>query len=343
MRDEVLAATNREQFPYVYGSLSGDGIYLRDSQSSPEPASAAPAGDYPRRAITLVVPFAAGGPSDAIARLVGERLTQALGQPVVVQNQLGEVGKLGTSSVARAAPDGYTLLLGDSVTHGINPSVFPSTGYDPHNDFEPVGLFGTTQLALIAHPSLNAQTVGELTALLRREPRRASFSIPGRGSLNHLVAQQFANAAGVKVIPVVSATEAQAFMSVANGQSMLHFIDPRHVVGPARAGQVRALAVTGAKRSSLLPGVPTLAESGLGGFEAGRNYGLLAPAGTPRPVIERLNLALRNAFASGELRAKLAAQGLDPAVTTADQHARTIDKEIAKWFAVMRSAGIQPR
>jgi tripartite-type tricarboxylate transporter receptor subunit TctC len=290
----------------------------------------------------LVVAFAQGGPTDVMARAIAERLGRSLGQPVVVENRLGGNGVDGTLAVARSPPDGYTLLLGDTVTHGINPNLLRATGYDPHNDFEPVGLLGSAHLAFVV-PSSSAATSGsELMAVLRRDPQKATYASSGRGSLSHLVAEHFAWSAGIRLIPVTFAGEGPAMHGLLSGQASLHFSAFSPAVGQAGRGTLRIIAVTGTKRSTLLPSVATLAESGLGGFEAVRNYGLLAPAGTPRPIIDKVNAALRTLLADAAVRAKLAPFGIEPVDTTPDAHAKLIDREIAKWTRIMWRAGIDP-
>jgi tripartite-type tricarboxylate transporter receptor subunit TctC len=290
-----------------------------------------------------MVAFAAGGPTDTMARALAERLTKALGQPVVVENKLGGNGVDGTVAVARAPPDGYTLLLGDTVTHGINPSLLRATGYDPHNDFEPVGLIGAAHLALVAAPSLAASSGADLIALLRDNPRLATYASGGPGSLSHLVAEHFASSIGVKLSAVSFRGEGPALQGLLGGRATVHFSSFQAAAGFARQGTLKMIALTGTRRSILFPGVATLAEAGLGGFEAVRNYGVLAPAGTPRPVIDKINEAIRAALADAALRARLAPFGVEPVATTPDGYAKLIDREIAKWTRIMWRAGIDPR
>jgi tripartite-type tricarboxylate transporter receptor subunit TctC len=342
VRDDVLASTQRAQFPYVYGSLSQNEIFLKSASAAIAAQPRTPgAGDYPNRPVTLMVPFAAGGPTDVMARRIAEALGRELGQPVQVANKLGRNGIDGTLVVAAAAPDGYTLLLGDTVTHAIEPSLARAVGYDPHNDFEPVGLLGSAQLALLVRRSLPADSVPELIAALRREPQLATYATGGSGTLSHLVPEHLASAAGVKLRGIAFRGEAPAMQGVLAGDASL-YVGPLVIAQPQVArGTMRAIAVTGSKRSSAFPDVPTVAEA-LPGFEAVRNYGLLAPAGTPRPILDRLNAALRAALAQSDMRAKLAPFGIEPAVTTPDAHASMIDREIAKWTRIMWRAGIDP-
>jgi tripartite-type tricarboxylate transporter receptor subunit TctC len=277
-----------------------------------------------------------------MARVIAERLTLALGQPVMVENRLGGNGVVGTVAVAKSPPDGYTLLLGDTVTHGINPSLLSATGYDPHNDFEPVGLLGSAHLALVVSSSSAATSGSELMTVLRNDPQKATYASAGRGSLSHLVAEHFASSTSIKLTPVTFAGEGPAIQGLITGQASLHFSTFSSAAGLASRGTARMIAVTGTRRSSIFPDVATVAESGLGGFEAVRNYGLLAPAGTPRPIIEKINAAIRAVLADANVRAKLAPFGVEPVATTPDVYAKLIDREIAKWTRIMWRAGVDP-
>lgn len=342
VRDDVLAATNREQFPYVYGSLSQNEVYLRPATGAVAGIAPRLAQQYPTRAIKLVVAFAQGGPTDIMGRAIAEGLSGSLGQPVIVENITGGNGTEGTRAVAKAPPDGHTLLLGDTVTHGINPTLLRATGYDPHNDFEAVGLLGSAHLALVVPGSSPAKSVEELSALLRADPQRATYTSAGRGSLSHLVAEHFASAVDVKLLAVPFAGEAPAIQGLIGAQARFHFSSFAAAIGLAKSGGLRVLAVTGPKRATGLAEVPSLAEAGLPGFSAVRNYGLLIPAGTPRDIVDRLNAALGEALATAGVRARLASLGVEPIATSPDRYASMIDREIAKWSRIMWRAGIDP-
>jgi tripartite-type tricarboxylate transporter receptor subunit TctC len=301
--------------------------------------SGAGADEYPSRPITLIVPYPAGGGVDQMARIVAERVGAALKQQIVVENRGGGGGNIGTRAVARSAPDGYTLLLGHTGTISINPSLYANPGYDPRRDFAPVGLIASMPLAIIAHPSFPARTVGDLIALAKASPGKLDIGSSAVGTGSYVCAELFKTMAGVEMTIVPYKGTAPALSDLLGGHVPVLFSVIPPAVGNIRAGTLRAIAVTSAVRTGVMPDVPTVAESGLPGFEAVLRYGLLAPAGTPRPIIERLNRELRAAIETADVRERIAADGGDPLVSTPEEYAADIDREEAKWSAIVKASG----
>ena len=306
-----------------------------------QPASDAAAQNYPTRPIMLVVPYSAGGGNDVVARVVAERMSRSLGQQIVIENRGGAGGTIATRQVAKAAPDGYTLGIGGTGTLAIDPTLYPNPGYDPRKDFAPVGLIATSALVIVVHPSLPVHSVGDLIALARADPGRLTFASAGSGSGIHLAAELFAGMTGIKLTHVPYKGSAPALTDLLGGHVAIYFSSLPPAIGNVRDGKLRALAVTGATRSSAFPDLPTVAEAGVPGYEAVLHYGIIAPAGTPRPIVERLNEALRAALATEEVRRRLIQEGAEPMPTTPEEHAAVIDREESKWSAIIRSAGIR--
>ena len=299
------------------------------------------AADYPAHPITLVVPYAAGGGNDVIARIVAGRMSASLGQQIVVENRGGAGGTIATRQVARATPDGYTLMIATS-SLAINPSLYPNVGYDPRKDFAPVGLIASSSNVVLVHPSVPAKSIAELIALAKREPGKLTFASTGTGSSVHLAAELFAGMAGVKINHVPYKGSGPALNDLIGGHVALMFGTMASAVGLVRDGsKVRALAVTGGKRSPLFPELPTVAEAGLPGYEAVLHYGIVAPAGTPRPVVEKLNAALNTALASDDVRERLSVDGAEPLPSSPEQYAADIASEEAKWSEIIRRAGMK--
>jgi tripartite-type tricarboxylate transporter receptor subunit TctC len=300
--------------------------------------SAAPAQDYPARPITLVVPYAAGGGNDVMARVVAEKMSKTLGQNIVVENRAGAGGSVATRQVARAAPDGYTLVLGGTGSLAVNPTLYNNVGYDPRKDFAPVGLIGTGQLIVVVNPSVVATTIPELIALAKKEPGRLSYASAGVGSGIHLGAVLFELMGDIKLTHVPYRGTAPALTDLIGGHVHIYFSSIPSAIGIAKEGKVRALAVTGPKRSPVFPELPTVAET-LPGFEAVLHYGIVAPAGTPKPIIDKLNAALREALAAPDTRERMAADGTEPLASTPEEYAADIDKEETKWSAIVKKSG----
>jgi tripartite-type tricarboxylate transporter receptor subunit TctC len=299
------------------------------------PSSAA-AQAYPAKPVKLIVPFPAGGGVDNIGRVVAEKLGLALGQQFVVENRGGAAGVIGMRVAAKAAPDGYTLVMTTTGTVAINPTLYAEPGYDPRRDFAPVGLISSTPIVLMAHPSFAAKSLAEVIALAKRQPGRLNVGTPPPGTSNHLAAELFKSAAGIDVLIVAYKGTGPLTTDLLGGHVPLAF----NVIAPAmthlKSGALRAIAVAAPARSSVLPDVPTAAESGLPGFEAVLHYGLLAPAGTPQAIVARLNRELRALIGTAEVRARIAADGGDPLPSTPEEFAADIDREESKWSALIR-------
>jgi len=301
----------------------------------------AQAADYPTHPITLVVPYAAGGGNDVIARIVAEKMSASLGQTVVIENRGGAGGTIATRQVAKAEPDGYTLLIATS-SLAINPSLYPNAGYDPRKDFAPIGLIASSSNIVLVHPSVPARSIAELIALAKQQDGQLTFASTGTGSSVHLAAELFAGMAGVKLNHVPYKGSGPALNDLLGGHVALMFSTMASAAGLVRDGRkVRALAVTGATRSVLFPDLPTVAEAGLPGYEAVLHYGIVAPAGTPRPVVEKLNAALNAALGNDEVKKRLAVEGAEALPTSPDEYAADIAREETKWSEIIRKAGVK--
>ena len=265
---------------------------------------AAEAQDYPTRPITLVVPYAAGGGNDVMARVVAEKMSKSLGQQIVIENKGGAGGSIATRQVARAPADGYTLGLGGTGTLAINPTLYPNVGYDPRKDFVPVGLIATSALVVLVHPSVEAKSIPELIALAKREPGKLNYASAGSGSGIHLGSELFAAMAGIKLTHIPYKGSSPALTDLIGGHVAIYFSSLPPAIALVKDGKVRALGVTGAKRSAVFPDLPTVAET-LHGYEAVLHYGIVAPAGTPQPIVEKLNAALKAALAEEDVRARI--------------------------------------
>jgi tripartite-type tricarboxylate transporter receptor subunit TctC len=302
-------------------------------------AASANAEDYPSRAITLVVPYAAGGGNDVMARVVSEKMSRSLGQQIVIENRAGAGGSNATRQVARSAPDGYTLLIGGTGTLGVNPTLYNNVGYDPRKDFAPVGLIGTGALVVLINPTVPARSIGELIALARSESGKLNYASAGVGSGIHLGTVLFEQMADIKLTHVPYRGSAPALTDLMGGHVAIYFSSLPPAIGLARDGKVRALAVTGGKRSEVFPDLPTVAEAGLPGYESVLHYGIVAPAGTPRPIIDKLNAALRDALDAADTKQRMATDGTEPLPSTPDQYAADIDREETKWSAIVKKSG----
>ena len=302
---------------------------------------AAAAQDYPTRPVALVSPFPPGGSVSLVARIVAEKMGETLGQSIVVENRGGAGGTIGARSVAKSPPDGYTLLLGYTGTLAIGPSMYPNAGFDPRKDFAPVGRIGTAPTLLVVHPSVPVHSVAELIAYAKANPGKLNFGSAGIGTVGHLAGELMATMAGLRLVHVPYKGTGPAITDLLGGHIPMMFTPVPTAHAQAESGLLRALAVTGAERSSLLPNVPTVAESGLPGYEAALRYGLVAPAGTPRAIIERLNTELRPALAAEDVRSRLAADGAEVLPSTPEQYAADIDREEATWSKVVNALGLR--
>jgi tripartite-type tricarboxylate transporter receptor subunit TctC len=302
-------------------------------------ASPARAQDFPTRPIALIVPYAAGGGNDVMARIVADKMAAALGQPIVVENRGGAGGSIATRAVAHAPADGYTLGLGGTGTLAIDPTLYPNVGYDPRKDFAPIGLIATSALVVLVHPSVPAKTIPELIALAKREDGKLTYASAGIGSGIHLGAELFATMAGVKLTHIPYKGSAPALTDLLGGHVSIYFSSLPPAIGLVQDGKVRALAVTGPERSKIFPDLPTVAEAALPGYAAVLHYGIVAPAGTPKPVVDKLAAALRVAIASPDVASKIAADGAEVMGMTPEEYAADIDREEAKWSEVVRRSG----
>ncbi len=296
---------------------------------------------YPNRPITLIVPFPAGGGVDVIGRIVAEKLTVALGQQVIVDNRGGAAGVIGTRVAKAAAPDGYTLVMATSGSIAINPTLYANPGYQPLKDLAPIGLISSTPIVLMAHPDAPQRSLAEVIAFARANPGKLDVGTPPPGTSAYLGAELFKSLAQINFTIVTYKGTGPLTTDLIGGHVKLAL----NVLAPAlsnlKSGGLRALAVLGPKRSTLLPDVPTSAEAGLPGFESGLNYGLLAPAGTPRAIIDKLNAALRAGVETAEVRARIAADGGDPLTSTPEEYATDIAREDKKWGDLIRKLNLR--
>jgi len=303
---------------------------------------AASAQAFPTRPIRVVVPFAAGGGSDVMGRLVAQKLTEGFMLQSIVDNRGGAGGRVGTEFVARAQPDGYTLLLTGSGSMIIAPALYERLPYDVQKDFQPVTTVAASAYLLVTHPAVPARTMRQLIALARAKPGVLNYASSGLGAPGHLAAELFQYLAQVKVTHVAFKGTAPALVSVVAGETDLMFSNLLPAGPVVRSGRLRALAVTSAQRAGQFPDVPTAAESGLAGFEMVTHYGVLAPAGTPREIVVRLNAVIVQGLRSGDTRERLAADGSELATSTPEEFAQLIRRETEKWARLIKSAGIRP-
>jgi tripartite-type tricarboxylate transporter receptor subunit TctC len=307
------------------------------------PLQAAPAWaqDYPRKPLRLIVPFSPGGGNDIVARAVAQSLGANLGQPVLVDNRSGAGGVVGAELAARSLPDGYTLFLGGVGSHAVNPHLHAKLPYDPVRDFAPVTLIASAPSVLVVHPSVPAGSIAEFTALCRANPGKLNYASNGNGSSAQLAAVLYESMAGVTMVHVPYKGLAPALVDLLSGEVQLMFSSVVAIGPHISAGRLRALAVTGRRRTPLLPAVPTLAESGLPGYEAGSWYGILVPAGTPPQIVARLHDGIVRALAQPEVRERLAAEGAEIIGSTPEEFAAHIGAELARMGKLIRDARIR--
>jgi tripartite-type tricarboxylate transporter receptor subunit TctC len=296
---------------------------------------------YPTRPITMIVPFPAGGGVDAVARIVADKLGAGLGQQIIPDNRGGAAGVLGMRVAAKAAPDGYTITMAHTGTTAINPTLYKNPGYDPRKDFSPIGLISSTPIVVMTHPSFPARTLADLIALAKKDPGKLNVGTPPPGTGGYLAAELFKAVAGVDVAIVPFKGTAQLTNDLVGNHVPVGFNVLAPAMGNLQAGSLRAIAVLGPTRSSLFPDVPTAAESGLPDYEAMLHYGLLAPAGTPKDIVARLNAELRALLASLQVRERIAADGGDPLPSTPEEYAADIDREEAKWSRLIRALNLK--
>ena len=297
--------------------------------------------NYPTRAITLVIPFAPGGSTSIVGRGIADKMSELLGEKVVVDNRPGAGGTVGTRAVAKSEPDGYTLVLGYTGTLAIGPSLYKSVGYDPRKDFAPIGLIGNAPNSLVVNPSFPAKTVAELIDYAKANPGKVNFGSAGAGTASHITGEYFARAAGITLVHIPYKGTGPALTDLLGGHIPMAFAPIPASHPNVTAGKLRALAVTSITRSGLLPDVPTMIEAGLPGFDASLYYGLAAPAGTPRPIIDKLNKVLREALASDEVKKQLGNDGTEITPGTPEDYAAFIDKDEKKWSQLVKASGVE--
>lgn len=301
--------------------------------------SAAAQSVYPSRPMRLVAPFAPGGVVDTISRVVAQKLSESLGQTVMVDNKPGAGGNIGAEFVSKSAPDGYTLLMGSIGTHAINVSLYPRLPYDAERDFQPVSLVTTNTNLVVVNPSFAVNSIAELIAYAKANPGKLNYGTAGAGTSQHLAAELFKTTAGIDFVHVPYKGAGPAIIDLLAGQIPLMFVDPSTSLAHIRAGRLRALAVTAGKRIPQLSNVPTVAESGLPGFEVNAWFGVFVPAGTPREIVSRLNADIVRALAGPEVRERLLVLGVEPVTSTPEQFGAFVKSEIAKWGRVVRQSG----
>ena len=297
--------------------------------------------DYPTRTITLVVPYPPGGGVDAMARVVAERLAGVLGQQVVVDNRAGGSGLVGTRTFIKNAPDGYTLFLGHTGSISINPSLYANAAFDPRKDFAPIGLIASMPVALLANPAFPAKTIGDVVAIAKKEGAKFNIGTSAVGTGGYLSAELFKSITGVEAAIIPYKGTGQVMNDLLGNHVPIAFGVLPPALGNLQAGTLRAIAVLSPQRFSLLPDVPTANESGLPGFESVLHYGVLAPAGTPRPIIDRLNAALRALVDTEQVKQRILAEGGDPMTSTPEEYAKDIDSEETKWGTLVRKLNLK--
>ena len=296
---------------------------------------------WPARPIKLIVPYPPGGSADILARAIGQKLADGIGQSVVIDNRPGAGTAIGAEAAARSAPDGYTIMLGTVSSHAINPALNPGLKYDPVKDFAPVSLVASIPFALLVHPSLPARSVQELIALAKTKPGSLNFSSAGTGTSNHLAGELFKSMTGTYMVHIPYKGSAPALADLLSGQVNLMFDLVLTAQPHVKSGAARALAVTGLERSTALPGVPTAAESGVPGYEVSAWFGFFAPAGTPAAIVTALNAQTVKAMRLPDLRERLASQGADALTSTPEQFAAYVKDELNKWTRVVKASGMK--
>jgi tripartite-type tricarboxylate transporter receptor subunit TctC len=296
---------------------------------------------YPAKPVRLVVPFSAGGGADIFARLVGRKLGENMGQSFVVDNRAGASGIIGCELVARAAPDGYTLLMGTTGTHTTNPAVFSKLPYDPLKDFAPISLVAESPFVLLVHPSLPVKSVQELIAFAKTRPGQITYGSSGIGSSSHLGFELFNMMAGIKGVHVPYKGLAPATLDTVSGNLIMTWNSITAAAPYIRDKRLRALGIGSTKRSKLMPDIPTIAESGLKGYELGSWYGIFAPAGTPPEIVQRLHNELVKAIASPDISEQLVALGAEPVGSTPEAFVAVLKRDLVKWQKVAREANVK--
>lgn len=295
--------------------------------------------NYPNKPVTLVVAFTPGGPSDVLARIVGKKMQEILGQPFIIENRPGAGGNIAAEQVARSAPDGLTLLMGNNSILATNAALYKKINFDPEKDFIPISLIGTQANILVVNPKVPANTMAELIALAKKEPGKMNFASSGHGAAAHLSGELFKSEAKVDIVHVAYKGAAPALQDVIAGHVDMMFATAASVVGHIKSGQVRALAVTTPKRTAVLPEIATVDELGLKGFDATTWHGLVAPANTPKEIIATLYDATKKTLADPGVQKQLADLGVDIVGNSPQEFSAYIKAEIPKWTAVVKASG----
>jgi len=304
-------------------------------------ASAALAQTYPNKPIRIIIAQAPGSATDVISRVVGNRLQESLGQPVVIEARPGAGGAVGTEAAARSAPDGYTLFMANNSTHGSNPALYAKLPYDAVKDFAPITLVAAVPYVLVVDPALPVKSVQDLIALAKSKPGKMNYASAGNGSTHQFCGELLKSMSGIDVLHIPYKGSPPAIAGLLGGEVSLMFANLTDIGSQIRSGKVKALAVTVTRRASLLPEVPTMSEAGLPGFDIGSWFGLLAPAGTPAPIVSRLNAETVKVLGRADVQSTLGAQGLDLVPGSPEQFAAHIKSEIAKFTRIAKAAGIK--
>lgn len=299
-------------------------------------------GTYPAKPVKLVIPGAAGSGPDTLMRILGNKLAELWGQPVVAENVVGAGGNIGTDRAAKSPADGYTLLLGMIGPMAISPSLNDKLGFDPMKDFTPVTMVAKYPNLLVVHPSVPARTFQEFVAYAKANPGKLRYGAPGNGTTPHLSAVMLESMAGIKMLHVPYKSSAQMTTDILGGHIDLMFLNPAVVLPHIKSGALRAIAITSTSRAPYAPEIPTIAESGVPGYEVTSWYGVFAPAGTPQPVIAKLNADLVKVMALPEIRSQFIARGDEPSASTSEQFGSFLKSELAKWNKVIKQGDIKP-
>ena len=302
------------------------------------PSAAVSAQAYPHKTIRLIVPFPAGGPTDIIARTVGQKLTESMGQAVVIDNRGGSGGNIGADIVAKAAPDGYTLLMA-IVSFAINPSLYSKSPFDPVKDFAPITRTGAATIIFVASPAVGAKTIKDMIALAKAKPKQYNFGSPGAGTPHHLAGELLNTAAGIDLTHIPYKGAAPAIADLLGGQVNTAFVSLPAALPHVKAGKLVGLGITSPGRSVVAPDLQTFAEQGLGGYALENWYGALAPAGTPKDVITKLNVEIVKALQLPDVKERLISQGFETRTSTPDEFAAYLKSEIVKWAGIVKASG----
>ena len=313
------------------GATLGLGLIAGAAHAQAEP--------FPQRPVTLVVPYLPGGTPDIMARLIGPELSKRWGQPVVVENRAGANGSVGSATVAKASPDGHTLVVGTTATHVVNGQLYSSLQYDGVRDFAPVAMLGTLSNVLVVNPKVPANSVEELIALLKKDPGAYNYGSGGNGSSNHLAAEMFKTMAGVDMVHVPYKSAAPALVGLMGGETAMIFENVSTALPHIKSGALRPLGVTSAKGTGVLPDVPTIDAAGLPGYDMSFWYGLLAPAGTPPAVVQQINADVMAVLQMPDIRGKLQERGIDMQANTPAEFAAIMQAEVPKWAEVVKASG----